>query len=175
MLTQEFWLVQLARTVIGLLTAWLAGALAFFAVFYVLLPGTPSLSVLTPSLVTFTAFGCGLGAAIAWFQPGKAGWTVGLIATTITAGLVGGWVAFLVGTPEAQSHLIDIQTGEAVVRGNRVTGLITRPGLQATLLGATLAANVAAAMWHLLRAMRERVVRRRHPPTAGRDAGAQAP
>lgn len=148
MLTQEFWLVHLARTVIGLFTAWLAGALAFFATFYVLLPGTPSLSVLTPSLVTFTALGCGLGAVVAWFQPGRASWVAGLIAATLAAAVMGGWIAFLVGTPEAHARVIDIQTGEVVVRGNRVTGLITRPGLQATLLGGTLAANVAAATWH---------------------------
>lgn len=154
-MTQEFWLVLLARAAIGLLIAWLAGAFAFFAAFYVLFPGTPSLAVLTPALVTLTALGAGLGVAIAWFQPGRTGWVAGLIGAAVAAALAGGWVAFLVGAPEAPARLIDIQTGEAVTRGSRVTGLITKPGLQATLLGGTLAGNLAGAVGHFLRALRE--------------------
>lgn len=158
-MTQEFWLVFLARGVTGLLVAWVAGALFFFAAFYVFLPGTPPLSVLTPTLVTVSALGCGAGTASAWFQPGRHSWSAALSATAVLAALAGAWAAFLIGTPDAQARLVDIQTGEVVERGSRFSGLITRPGLQATLLGGTLAANLAVAAGHLTRALR------RPPPT----------
>lgn len=151
MMTQEFWLVLAARAMIGLLAAWVLGAVGFLAAFYVLFPGTPSLAILTPATVTMTALGCSVGAMVAWFRPDRSGWVIGMGVTILVAAQAGGWAGFWAGTPEATAQVIDIQTGQAIERGNPVTELITRPGLGATVLGGTLGANLAAITAYVLR------------------------
>jgi hypothetical protein len=157
MMTQEFWLVLAARVVIGLLAAWTLGAIGFFVAFYVIFPGTASLVVLTPTIVSLTALGSGAGGMAAWFRPDRRRWVTALGVSTLIAAAVGGWAGFLAGTPDRDPGVIDIQTGRTVERGSPVTELITTPGLSATVLGGTLAANLAGAAGYVLRfaSMRE--------------------
>lgn len=168
-MTQEFWLVLAARVVIGLLAAWSTGAVGFFVAFYLIFPGTTSLAVLTPTIVTLTALGSGAGGMAAWLRPDSRRWVMGLAVSTLIAATVGGWAGFLAGTPETRAKVIDIQTGRAVERGNPVTELITTPGLSATVLGGTLAANLAGAAGYVFRiaSMREMGSRRTGPTARG--------
>ena len=150
-MTQEFWLVLVARAVIGLLAAWVLGAAGFFVAFYLVFPGATSLAVLTPTIVSLTALGSGAGGMAAWFRPDGRRWVIALGVSALIAAIVGGWLGFLAGTPEMKAGVIDIQTGRTVGRGNPVTELITTPGLSATVLGGTLAANVAGAAGYVFR------------------------
>jgi len=158
-LTQEFWAVLVARAFMGLLAAWAMGAVGFFVAFYLIFPGTTtSLMVLTPTAVSLTALGTGLGGTAAWLRPDRRRWVAGLTAAVLIAAMVGGWAGFLTGVPETTGEVIDIQSGKPVEPGNPVTRLVTNRELGATVLGGTVAANLIGAAGYLFRVTRARTV-----------------